>query len=93
MNNRPAPWNSKGPEGEKLLELFTNDLVDLDNQDRAYILAIKNKYSQVFGRFAPERFLVNYKNLLRAYKTGVDKKGARLGKLFVIICTRVSYLV
>jgi len=90
MNNRAAPWNSKGPEGEKLLELFTKKLVDLDNLNKEYILQIQNKHSKVFGRFTPERFLVNYKKLLRAYKTGEDKKGARLRKWFVFICRCVS---
>jgi len=87
MNNRVAPWNSKGPEGDKLLELFTKKLVDLDNQDKSYILEIKNKHSDVFGRFSPERFVVNYKKLLRSFKTGKDKRGARLRKLVVVICT------
>lgn len=86
-------WNSKGPEGKKLLELFTNNLVDLDNEKRDYIRSVKEKYPEEFGDFAIDRFAVNYRKLLRSFNAGQEKRGSRVQQRkcyvsrFIIIIT------
>jgi hypothetical protein len=71
-----AKWNSKGREAQYLTTLFIENKVDLDNLKPDYIRGIKSKH-RIFDPFSNERFVINYKKLLAAYKIGQAKAGAR----------------
>ena len=89
MTTRKNPnWNSKGPEGKKLLELFTTKgLIDPSNKNKDYILSVQDKYP-VFSGFKDSVFLSHYKSLYCDLVLGRAKQGGRLEfKCFILFYT------
>ena len=70
-------WNTKGVEGEKLISLLTQGTIDYKNLERKYILEVKGNYPEVFGRFADDRFIANYKKVVREFAVHKSLQGKR----------------
>jgi len=70
-------WSVKGPEGEKLVSLLAQGTIDSKNLERKYILQIKSNYPEVFGKFADDRFIANYKKVVREFAVHKSLQGKR----------------
>jgi hypothetical protein len=69
-------WSSKGPEGALLISLLNSQTVDPSCLDKKYILQVKEAYPE-FSKFSDDRFIINYKKLVREFSVHKSIQGVR----------------